>query len=298
MSNDAQYASINGLRLHYIDRGQGPPVVLLHGLGATHADWEAQIEHLTRIFRVIAPDLRGHGESDRLGPYSVERFASDILQLTEQLRLKDFALAGHSMGGAVAMQMAILRPDRVSKLVLSNTLPDFRVNSFAKRCMLWYRLLTVRLFGMARLSAATHQRMFPRPEQAELRALVAARNGRIPKQVYLDTVAALTRWSVADRLAWLRMPVLVLASEHDYFEPREAQFFSESLPDGRCRVFEDAHHGLPMEHPDEVNRLVMEFLMPGSSAPAAKGEATLNWLRVDARANRKIDVQSLLKKPV
>lgn len=288
-------ALVNGARLAYVDQGQGPPLLLIHGLGASHGDWEAQIAHFSRIFRVIAPDLRGHGDSDDIGPYSVERFATDLLQLVEQLQLGSHAVVGHSLGGAVAMQMAILRPERIVKLVLSNTLPEFRPRTFKQRQMLWYRLLMVRLIGIPALSRRTAAAMFPRPEQAELRAQVALRNGRVPKAVYLSSLRALSGWSVQDKLQWLRMPTLVLASELDYFDPRLAQNFTEALPDGRCRLFQGAHHGLPMEFPEEFNRAVMDFLMPGG-ALSAKAESTLSWLRVDTQAMPKIDVRELLKK--
>lgn len=292
-----QYALINGARLYYADQGQGPPLVLVHGLGASHADWEQQIAHFSRIFRVIAPDLRGHGESDALGPYSVERFATDLLQLVDQLGLGGFALVGHSMGGAVAMQMAMLKSDRVVKLVLSNTLPNFRPQTFAQKRQLWLRLWVSRLLGNARLSQITAKRMFPRPDQQELRAAVAARNARANREVYLDTLRTLSAWSIQDKLQWLRMPTLVLASEHDYFPAEQAQAFAEALPDGRYRLFEGAHHGLPMELPDDFSRVVMEFLTPGGSHNSAKGETGLNWLRVDTQAMPKIDVRELLRKP-
>lgn len=288
-------ALVNGARLAYVDQGQGPPLLLIHGLGASHADWEAQIAHFSRIFRVIVPDLRGHGDSDDIPPYSVERFATDLLQLVEQLQLGTYAVVGHSMGGAVAMQMAILRPERIVKLVLSNTLPEFRPHNFQQRQMLWLRQLTVRLFGVPALSRKSAAMMFPQPEQAELRARVAERNGRVPKSVYLASLRALSNWSVQDKLQWLRMPTLVLASELDYFDPRLAQNFTEALPDGRCRLFQGAHHGLPMEFPEEFNRAVMDFLMPGG-ALSAKAESTLSWLRVDTQAMPKIDVRELLKK--
>ena len=292
-----QYALINGARLYYADQGQGPPLLLVHGLGASHADWEKQIAHFSRIFRVIAPDLRGHGESDALGPYSVERFATDLLQLVDQLGLGGFALVGHSMGGAVAMQMAMLKSDRVVKLVLSNTLPSFRPQTFAQKRQLWLRLWIARLFGNARLSRITAKRMFPQPDQVEVREAVAARNARANRQVYLETLRALSGWSIQDKLQWLRMPTLVLASEHDYFPAEQAQSFAEALPDGRYRLFEGAHHGLPMELADDFSRVVMEFLTPGSGQSSAKGETGLNWLRVDTQAMPKIDVRDLLRKP-
>ena len=88
----------------------------------------------------------------------------------------------------------------------------------------------------------------------------------------------------------------MLAAEHDYFPVTAAQAFAEALPDGRYRLFEGAHHGLPMEYPEEFTRAVMDFLMPSGGAGAARGDGGLNWLRVDTQAMPMIDVRELLKK--
>ena len=291
------YADLNGVRLRYIDKGNGPPLMFIHGLGASHADWQKQIDFFARVFRIIAPDLRGHGESEGGGPFTVDRLATDCAQLLDELKVGSFFLVGHSMGGAVAMQLALFKPERVKKLVLADTLPSFRPNSFKKRLMLWSRLLVMKFLGPAALAKRTAKDMFPKPEQEPLRELMILRNSRTPKAVYLALISGLSRWSVADRLTWLQMPTFVVAGENDYFPPEEAQAFAEQLPDGRCRIIEGARHHLPLEKPEDFNRITMDFLMPGSHIAATKGEAGLNWLRIDTAAQKKIDVQALLKKP-
>ncbi|HWY24837.1 MAG TPA: alpha/beta fold hydrolase, partial [Nevskia sp.] len=99
------YADLPGVRLHYEEAGEGVPLVLLHGIGASRQDWEFNVPALARRYRVITPDLRGFGLSERSGNYSVATFANDIWQLLEQLEVERFHLIGHSMGGAVALQM-------------------------------------------------------------------------------------------------------------------------------------------------------------------------------------------------
>lgn len=295
---DAQslpYVEVNGARLRYVDRGSGPTLLLIHGLGATHADWDRQIAFFARVFRVIVPDLRGHGDSEGEGPFTVDRLASDLSQLLDQLKVGSFFIIGHSMGGAVAMQLALFKPERVQKLVLADTLPSFRPDSLKKRWRLWFRLWGMRFMGPAALAKRTAMQLFPKPEQEALRELVILRNSRTPKTVYLALLKTLSGWSIADKLSWLTMPVLVLAGEKDYFPATEAQAFAEQLPNGQCRIFEDAHHHLPMEKPDDFNRLTMEFLMPGSQLASGKGDGTLNWLRIDTAAQKQIDVQALLK---
>ncbi len=291
------HAEINELKLRYLDKGNGPVLLLLHGLGASHADWQKQVDFFARVFRVIAPDLRGHGATAGEGPFTVDRMATDISQLLDVLKVGSFFVIGHSMGGAVAMQLALFKPERVKKLVLADTLPSFIPNSFKKRVMLWTRLMIMRFLGPAALARRSALQMFPKPEHEPLRELITLRHQRTPKPVYLALLGTLSRWSVADRLSWLTMPVFVIAGENDYFLPQEAQAFSDLLPDGRCRIVEGAHHHLPLEKPEDFNRVTMEFLMPGSHIASTKGDAGLNWLRIDTAAQKKIDVQALLKKP-
>lgn len=266
---------VDGARLYFQTAGAGAPLVLLHGLGASSADWEGQVPELSRHYQVIVPDLRGHGASDRAGDYSVPQFARDTWQLVDHLRLRAPVLVGHSMGGAVAMQMALDRPGVAPALVLSNTLPSFLTDTTTKRMMLWTRLLLMGLFGPRRLSEFMSQRLYPHPDQAALRAKVARRNAENDRNVYLATIRALTRWSVRERLAELKLPVLVLASEHDYFGGHEVEPFVKALPDARLRHFAGARHGLPLERPEAFNQAVLEFLDPrlrpapaGASVPA------------------------------
>lgn len=264
---------VDGARLYYQHAGAGDPLVLLHGLGASSADWEYQVPELSRHFRVIVPDFRGHGASDRAGDYCVERFARDTWRLLDRLKARAPVLVGHSMGGAVAMQMALDRPGAVPRLVLANTLPSFLTDTPGKRAMLWVRLLLMGLLGPRRMSQIMTHRLYPHPHQAKLRAKMARRNARHDRNVYLATIRALTRWSVRDRVGELAMPVLVIASEHDYFEGPEVLRFLAALPDGRLRTFAGARHGLPLEQPERFNAAVLEFLRPAAAAPLRDASA-------------------------
>ena len=197
------------------------------------------------------------------------RFAADTWALLDHLGVGAPALLGYSMGGAVAMQMALDRPGAPTRLVLSNTLPSFRTDTLAKRWLLWSRLLLMGWLGPRRLAEVMTRRLYPRPDQAQLRAKLARRNAENDKNVYLATIRALTRWSVRERLAELRMPVLVLAAEHDYFARHEADAFAAALPDGRVEHFPGTRHGLPLEAPEAWNRSVLAFLTAAASpAPA------------------------------
>jgi len=113
---------VNDLEMFYVESGQGEPLVLIHGLGGDHKEWIMQVPVFSRKFRVIALDLRGHGESQKVGEeYSLPMFAKDVVGLLDKLKIDKAYFCGVSMGGAVALQIALNYPERVKKLVLVDT---------------------------------------------------------------------------------------------------------------------------------------------------------------------------------
>jgi 3-oxoadipate enol-lactonase len=254
------YADLSGVRLHYEEAGEGTPLVLLHGIGASRRDWDFNIPAFARAYRVITPDLRGFGLSEKSGNYSVATFANDVWELLQRLGVDRFDLIGHSMGGAVALQMAVDRPERVARLVAADTLPSFQANSFGKRILFAYRYLMMGVFGPQRLSGAVAAKLFPRPEQQALRERATAGGMANDRNVYLETLSQLLGWNVLQELHRLVMPVLVLAAEHDYFPVADAEAFAGVLPQAQLKVFAGMHHAVPLEAPDEFNTAVLSFL--------------------------------------
>lgn len=254
-------ARVGDIDIHYLEAGSGPPLVLLHGLGGSVGDWEHQVPVLSRQHRVIAPDLRGFGQtpSGRRFP-TVPCLCADVAGLLDQLGVRQFVLIGHSMGGAVALQLALDRPQAVQRLVIANSVPSFRPQSPRHYLEFAYRWLVMGLLGPARLARIGAQRQFPDPAQAEQRARHVARGAHNTRRAYLGALAGLGRWSVIPRLGELQMPVLVAASEHDYFGHEETVRFAHALPCARLHLFRGAHHGLPAEHPARFNEVVHRFL--------------------------------------
>lgn len=116
----ATFAQIKGTRIHYVDEGKGPPVVLIHGFASSLGAWSAVRKPLRENHRVIALDLKGFGHSDRPeGDYSPKAQAEIVLGLLDQLEVTEpVALVAHSWGSSVALQLALLAPDRVERIAL------------------------------------------------------------------------------------------------------------------------------------------------------------------------------------
>lgn len=252
---------LRDIELYYEESGSGPPLLLIHGLGGCAEDWEFQLPEFTREYRVIVPELRGFGRTTRgREPLSVACFAQDVWALMQHLGIKSCAVVGHSMGGAVAMQLTLDQPDAVTKLVVANSVPTFTPQTLRQHFEVWYRLLMMRFLGPKRIAQIGASRMYPLPVQQELRERSMARSRFNTVEGYTGALRALTRWSAMDRLDTVNIPVLIVASEHDYF-PRDASvIYARLLPKGHYQFFPDMHHGLPTEAPGAFNAVVLKFL--------------------------------------
>lgn len=114
----------NGIRQHYLEAGSGPPVVLLHGFPETSYAWRHQIPPLSRHYRVIAPDLRGYGETDKpASGYDKRTMAQDLVALLDALEIGRIALVGHDRGARVATRFAKDHPGRLDRLVVMDNVP-------------------------------------------------------------------------------------------------------------------------------------------------------------------------------
>lgn len=123
MNCKSSYLLTNGIRIHYMECGQGPVLVLLHGFPEFWYGWKNQIPALSKHFRLIIPDMRGYNLSDKppkVSDYTIDKLAADIAGIADALHIKSFLLAGHDWGAAVAWATAAIYPERIEKLAILN----------------------------------------------------------------------------------------------------------------------------------------------------------------------------------
>ena len=133
MLPEDSWIDLNGTRLHYLDWGNASaqPLVLLHGFCSYAHYWDPFAQSMRRHYHVIAPDLRGHGDSDRAASYSIEDGAADSEGLVQKLKLKDIILVGLSLGGLISIYYAASYSGRISKLVIVDIGPEFAPEGIA-----------------------------------------------------------------------------------------------------------------------------------------------------------------------
>ena len=271
----SQFTTVRGLRLHHLEWGppEGPPLVLLHGARAHSYIWSRPAPYLAPPYRLLAPDMRGHGESAWSDEgYGTPRYVADFTAWADALGLARFPLIGHSAGGRVATAYAAAHPERVERLVIVDIGPD---------------TVPVRPFDPA--LAALPQRTF-----AELDEAVAVLRQRYPG-VGVGYLRRLARWSVRPapegRLTWkwdkrvrgnlpppdqfwadlraLRCPTLLVRGGDDaVLSAESAASMQAAIPDCRLVTIPRTGHCLAEERPATFAAAVRAFLEEAAAAAA------------------------------
>ncbi|HLF27375.1 MAG TPA: alpha/beta hydrolase [Anaerolineae bacterium] len=251
--------TLNDITLHYLDEGYGEPIVFLHGLGSCGEDWVLQTQFFASRFRVLAPDLRGHGRSSKpAGPYSAALFASDVAALLDRLSIEHAHVVGLSLGGLVAQQLAIECPDRVRTLTLTNTFAHLIAGNVLELMRLLRRGVISLVLPLERSAHLVAQGLFPYPHQVELRRLTVQRLTQNERAAYRASLAAVRRFDSRRALARITCPTLIITGERDRTVPRSRQGeLACGIRGARWEIIRDSGHATPIDQPEIYNRLLL-----------------------------------------
>jgi pimeloyl-ACP methyl ester carboxylesterase len=258
--------------IRWIDEpgGRGTKVVLLHGLGSSAEDWLFQVPALGRRHSVAAVDLPGHGGVPSLpGWPSVADYAAEVAAAMGERGAGPAHIVGLSLGGAVALQLAVDAPTRVRSLSLINTFAKFRLTFAA-----WLRgavRLGLGLTGrMDWLGAWVASGLFPRPDQAALRQVAAARIAANDRRGYLQGLRAAARFDLGPRLGTIRVPTLVVSGTADTTVPTSSsRALASRIPGAQLQLLEGAGHVASVDAPEALNDMLLSFL---EKVDAASGQ--------------------------
>jgi pimeloyl-ACP methyl ester carboxylesterase len=254
------YFHDENVTLHYLERGCGEPILLIHGLACSGADWAIQVAALEKTFRVIVPDLPGFGHSSPpRGEYAIQDFASVLWRLLDHLKIATTNIVGFSLGGAVALEMTARRPAQVRRLGLINSLASYRPDRWST----WFEknvsAALVRLLGMQRAACVVARRLFPQPWQNSIRRHAAEVMGAVPAAAYLGAGLALARWSLGEGLKRRSCRSLVIAAEHD-FTPLPEKLALAARLGAEVVVVRGSRHGTPFDSTEITNASLLAFL--------------------------------------
>jgi long-chain acyl-CoA synthetase len=236
---------VSGSSLSVIDiqpEGVERTIVFVHGYAGVAETWEYQLNHFMRNYRVVAPDLRGHGQSDApFTKYTMSELVEDLLTISDSLKLPErFVLAGHSFGGSICVEFASAHSERLEKLILLATAGEYplpRISALAARIPTaafrpWWRF-------RPRWNAEVH----------------------VMKRMMLNNMR---RWKGWDKLAGLQMPTLVITGRRDrYFPRRVFEGVGEAVPGAEVVDVGASKHKVQLERHAAVNRAIERFLGEG-----------------------------------
>ncbi|MGD9933519.1 MAG: alpha/beta fold hydrolase [Dehalococcoidia bacterium] len=273
----AEFETNDGVAMWFEERGpaDAPPVVMLHGFTSSHRMWQAQTKALEDGYRLVVPDLRGHGRSgapDDIETYSIERYCADVRELLDHLGIEICALVGCSFGGMIALQFAATWPERLACLVVSDASPAYERADYDDRFRAREAAMRANeTFAAERGMVGLGKRIAANVDDPFLADGLRRRYSAMPLTGFLG--AARTRRERPDVTPLLRerltMPVLLCDGDEDpVFCALEVM--ARELPEARVTVFEGAGHGLPSQRPDAFTAMLQGFLEDvESGAPVA-----------------------------
>jgi 3-oxoadipate enol-lactonase len=271
---------VRDIEINYKEEGKGEPLLLVHGLNGEHLGWAPVMGDLARVWRTIAVDLRGHGESGKpKETYSIRAFAEDLHAFLREMHIPRAHVMGHSMGGAIAQELALGHPEAVASLVLVATFsrPAAGLRRTFERLLRILREKGYRFFLDEVISLAFTP------------AYLAAHPGEIAKvkkrRLAINDGAAIARAARAclevnltKRIGAIRAPTLVLCGWEDRFTPVAlSEEIVQAIPGSTMKVMEGVGHSLFTENPRGFLEIVRPFLeknhLLGVLAPSAPGLA-------------------------
>ena len=252
----------DGCTIHVEVEGpeRAPVLMLSNSLGTNLHMWDEQAGALTRHFRLIRYDRRGHGKSSvPKGPYSMERLGRDVIAVLDGLAIKRINWCGLSMGGMVGMWLGANASNRIDKLILSNT------SSYFPDKEIWNgRLKLVREKGLAGVVDATMERWFTKAFRERAPQTVARiRDMFLGTKVdgYIGCSEAIRDMDHRPLLPKISAPTLVIAGRHDPSTPLEGnEFIAQNIPGAKLAVLETAHIA-NVEQPQAYTDIVLDFVL-------------------------------------
>ena len=262
----------NGLSFHVVERGRGEPVLLLHGFPDTSRLWRNQFPALESAgFRAVAPDLRGRGESDKppaVGDYALPILVQDVLSILDAVGVERAHVVGHDWGAVLAWELAIAHPERVDRLV-AISVPHPAIGRSVQQLEKFWYIFFFQFVGIAEEALSRDGwRLFREwlRGQGDIESYVEdlSRPGALSAGLnwYRANATPAAMVSESPPGPPVRVPTLGICGAYDIalLPDRIAASGCHVSAPWRFELFEEAGHWIPLECPDRLNRLLIEFL--------------------------------------
>lgn len=240
-----------------------PVVLFLHGLGTNSTSWTPQVSALADAgYRLIIPDIPGFGESPNLAKgWRLKNVSDALASHLDGLDIRSVVVVGLSMGGVIAQQFAIDRPNRVERLLLASTFPSLAPDNLSQAIYLGKRFVINYFRGKNRQAGLVADRIFPGADQKELRDTLEQQILAADPEAYRAATIELARFRLGTKLKDFGKPVLVIAGERDSTVSVDRQLsFKKYFPSCQTLVVQNAGHGVNIDQPEIFNQALLQFL--------------------------------------
>jgi 3-oxoadipate enol-lactonase len=261
-------AKVNGIEIYYELHGsEGAPwLVLSHSLACSVRMWDPQIEAFKSSYRILAYDMRGHGQTSApAGPYTLDLLADDVLGLVASLKIKSALYCGLSIGGMIGQTIAIRGSGPFGRMVVADTTHAQPPEALKQ----WEdRIRIAETKGMAGLVDSTLERWFTAPFRSSPAAKkIAEQIAATPVAGYVGCGRAIMGLNTTAKLKGIKLPLLAITGEQDLAAPG-TRHIGETVPGAKLVVIPNASHIANIEQPEAFNRALREFLSSPASARA------------------------------
>jgi 2-succinyl-6-hydroxy-2,4-cyclohexadiene-1-carboxylate synthase len=265
------FVRINDVQYYVNIEGEGPPLLLLHGFTGSTETWEPFVKDWKKTFKLIRVDILGHGASDSpVDPdrYSIERVSQDFISLLDELGIEQTSILGYSMGGRLAITMAVLHPERVSSLFLESSSPGLeaieeRVNRMEKDEALANQIeqeeMTSFVDYWEKIPLFAGQRTLPEELRIHIRN-ERLKNSTIGLANSLRGMGTGKQPSFWTRLQTIKIPVLLMAGSDDQKFCTIAEKMHKSMPNSEIKIFFGAGHAIHVEQPQIFGKIVTKTI--------------------------------------
>ena len=246
------------IELNYYEQGSGEPLVFIHGLGGNADRWRLQLEAISNNYRVLAMDLRGHGQSGyRVDePVSIRAFADDVMALLDKLGVNQAHICGLSLGGMIALEIFGRYAPKVKSLILADTTAFFQPTQAREEFLGLFDRLEMASWA-ALLAGRILRREAPAEQKQEVIQMLAANQRALYRAGLIATFDSDYRWV----LPLIELPTLILVGEEDQATPvGYAEYLQANIRGSVLRVIPQAAHLSNLENPATFNRQVMAHL--------------------------------------
>jgi pimeloyl-ACP methyl ester carboxylesterase len=267
-------AKVNGFEMNYEDTGKGTPIVLIHGIGGDTTEWSLLVPELSKEARCIAVDLRGHGKSEKPDqPYTQDMFADDVAALLNTMKIDKAYICGISMGGFVALKMALNHPEKVSGLILIDTAAEMPAKTVEAGSRWAKAFVEKGLEGYieAEIKDIFHPMFVRRHPDAvkEFADSMRTRDARTVQRVQQGFMKS--PLNLEKEINKIKVPTLIIHGREDEVVPHEeADLMHKHISNSQIALIPFAGHGALLERNDFFADLIPYFIEQSSKGKKPK----------------------------